>query len=206
MPIARVDFRLPWVSTVPRGPLSSNTLYCDTGANALDATLADSIATVFSLLYDGGTTPFLSPLLTGDLEYNVFDMSDPTPRIPVSFGTLGMGQGISAIPAEVAATVSYKAVRESGVPRQRRRGRISLGPLSADAIDASTGLIDAAALTQIAENVQSVVDTFNAGPLVWACGSDTFDFAPVATITVTNECGTVRRRQMAATDSEVVTV
>jgi hypothetical protein len=204
--IARCDFRLPWTSTVPRGPLSSNTLYCDTGANPLDASLADQIAVVFSLLYDAPTTPFLSPLLTGDAEYNVFDMSDPTPRIPVSFGTLTAGLGSTAIPTEVSATVSYKAVRESGVPRQRRRGRVSLGPLSGDAIDDVTGLLDTAALAQIAENVQSVVDTFALGPLKWVCGSDTFDFADVATITITNECGTIRRRQLAATTSTVITV
>lgn len=59
-----------------------------------------------------------------------YDMADPEPRVPVwevGWDFLSAPSG-AAMPAEVSLCLSFQAVKVSGSPQARRRGRIYLGP------------------------------------------------------------------------------
>lgn len=64
----------------------------------------------------------------------IYDLQEPKPRVAISGGIHTVpntpGVGTSDLPPEVALCVSYQGVRISGVPQNRRRGRIFIGPLA----------------------------------------------------------------------------
>lgn len=73
----------------------------------------------------------------------VYDLMEERPRVP--FATINhtsasnpTGVGQSELPPEVAWCFSYQAVRVSGVPQNRRRGRIYFGPLQVYSATAGT--------------------------------------------------------------------
>lgn len=60
-----------------------------------------------------------------------YDMADPEPRVPTYTSTFGISpSGGPPMVNEVALCLSFAAAAESGVPAQRRRGRIYLGPVA----------------------------------------------------------------------------
>lgn len=78
---------------------------------------------------------FSNLLLDLEVEVRVYDLGLPAPRYPRlrNFTATGMHSG--AIPAEVAACLSYVAAEN----QPRNRGRIYLGPLSTNAVNAGNG-------------------------------------------------------------------
>jgi len=78
----------------------------------------------------------------------VYNLEDPTPRVPVFEDTATITPGAGFINNQVALVVRYRANYTSGVARARRRGRVFVGPLAAIGDD-STGDMSPSA-TQIA--------------------------------------------------------
>lgn len=62
----------------------------------------------------------------------VFNLSDPTPRVPSEFSPLIVGGGTnnSPIPTEVACVASWRAAPAGGVPYQRLYNRCYLGMIT----------------------------------------------------------------------------
>lgn len=64
----------------------------------------------------------------------VYDHSEPKPRVPILENLLGADIGDRVqdwdIPAEVAVCLSYHAEFQSGAPKARRRGRVYMGPFN----------------------------------------------------------------------------
>lgn len=73
-------------------------------------------------------------VMSGNVNYLVYNLDDPEPRVPRYDQVWATGAGgfatQAALPEEVALCLSYEALPESGVAQARRRGRIYAGPLT----------------------------------------------------------------------------
>jgi len=60
-----------------------------------------------------------------------YNMDDPAPRAPIAESTfnLAFAPNSAPLPSEIAVCCSFQALRVSGLPQARRRGRIFIGPL-----------------------------------------------------------------------------
>lgn len=103
-----------------------------------DAIGADILAAleVFYQVWDD----FMPAELTGTGVVKFYDRGDATPRVPWLVDTISFtpGAGIP-LPTEVAMCLSIAAAPVSGVAAARRRGRLYLGPWTADALGNATG-------------------------------------------------------------------
>ncbi|MEI6478649.1 MAG: hypothetical protein WCO52_06830, partial [bacterium] len=81
-------------------------------------------------------TDFMSTgAINGDVTLTAYRLSDSKPRQPVYQKELQVS-GLSnddTLPTEVALVMSFQATKESGENQKRRRNRIYLGPLDAQA-------------------------------------------------------------------------
>lgn len=70
-----------------------------------------------------------------DLRIDIYDLSDPIPRVPVYTTTRTMIGMLSSgsLPRETALCLSYQGIKVSGVNQASRRGRVYLGGLAATA-------------------------------------------------------------------------
>lgn len=97
------------------------------------------LADFYELAYGGGTNmaAYMLPLLA---TVHWYDLEDPPPRQPhiVPLGAT-ISLGVSEIPTEVAAVVSFQGDPISGVPQSRRRGRVYIGALTNAAMDPGSG-------------------------------------------------------------------
>lgn len=62
----------------------------------------------------------------------VFDLKDPTPRVPILEAPIDAGGSTTSnmdFPPEVAMCLSFKGAAASGANARRRRGRIYIGPI-----------------------------------------------------------------------------
>lgn len=76
------------------------------------------------------TAQYLTSLLSGVVNYKVYDLEQSEPRTPIYEDTQNLGTLTSAdFPAEVAICCSFQADKISGENQRRRRGRIFLGPV-----------------------------------------------------------------------------
>lgn len=133
MPIIRVQAILPVVSEKHEDDAMNvwhfqTTGNWDEGARAeINGDLVDFYDTL---------RPFYSNKLKNEVRLRHFDLSEPSPRQPVSDETFPLtqipGSGTS-LPSEVATCLSFRAAVTSGVPAARRRGRLYLGPLNINA-------------------------------------------------------------------------
>lgn len=89
---------------------------------------------------DGSIRSYMANHAVGDgSQIKVFDLDDPEPRVPVydeTYDPVPANSASDALPGEVACCLSFTAPPAPGVPMARRRGRIYIGPLNMDAIDA----------------------------------------------------------------------
>lgn len=90
----------------------------------------DDIVTALTTLYNA-IDVFLSRELSGAWRIKIYDMEDPTPRVPVRNVTpTNLVVGSSALPSQVALIVNMSAEIVSGASGARRRGRHFVGPLT----------------------------------------------------------------------------
>ena len=178
---------------------ATNSLYADIVVETL--TTATDIVVAIAASYNAVSTVLSSLLDTTGHEVKFYKLSDPSPRAPtwtLPFGITGLGS--SAGPTEVSAVVSFQAVKVSGLPQARRRGRIYLGPLINSLADA-TGRIDATDLAYIANwgDLLLIASTANAD-WTWAVYSPTDGTGvDVDNGWADNEFDTQRRRGRPAT-------
>jgi len=133
-----------------------------------------------------------------------YDQADPTPQVPLRISEIGdvtttSGEGL---PDEVALCLSFHANLVSGQPPARRRGRIYIGPLGANArtSGAPNNRPDSAFIGRLAAAATDLVDGANAASVPWVVHSEAAgdDFFVIAGW-VDNAFDTQRRRGVAAT-------
>lgn len=148
---------------------------------------------------------YFSPFLAPSWTIKVYDIDQPTPRVPLverdDFGPFSP-TGSGAFPTEVAMCLSYRGVLVSGEPKGRRRGRVYLGPLSANAAyNESTGCRPSANLVSaLSDAVQALSDGLDGSGVLHSVWSRTDDeLYNVVQYWVDNAFDTQRRRGLAPT-------
>lgn len=71
-------------------------------------------------------------------QIKIYDLTDPSPRPPVFTTTFTQQGGTNPLPVEVAICASFQGIQEAGYSQARRRGRIFIGPLRTNTIQAGT--------------------------------------------------------------------
>lgn len=148
---------------------------------------------------------FLSPVLSGDYELNLYLLDDPEPRAPVATFTDTFSKGgPDGLPSEVALCLSFQADPVSGQIQARRRGRIFFGPLESGAVD-SEGTRPLQQLRDaLCEAAERLMTESGADSVPWVVYSRAGDsFAAVEGGWVDNSFDTQRRRGEAPTNRQL---
>lgn len=167
----------------------------------------EQITAIFSAMgaFYNAIDLYLSPVLTGTGTMKIYDLADPEPRTPIAeqSGTFFSPTG-QPIPEEIAVCLSFHGIYESGEPKARRRGRVYVGPLSANAFDATVDpdrtyvnpeMIEA--LHQAQSEMFDILSAENVLHCVWSRADN--EFYDVTTYWVDNALDVQRRRGPAAT-------
>jgi hypothetical protein len=115
--------------------------------------------------YDSWSTYRPTTFLWANTTTKLYNMEDTKPRVPLKDESLGLvGAGVSsALPTEVALCLSFQGQRTSGLPQRRRRGRIYLGPFSANANTTTNGRPLGALQTIIRDAALVLLNAHNGG-------------------------------------------
>lgn len=82
----------------------------------------------------------MSGELNGPALVKIYDLSDAPPRAPIYESTFDITFATTdLLPSEVALVLSFQAERVSGLPQNRRRNRVYLGPFNTAAGATGTG-------------------------------------------------------------------
>lgn len=148
----------------------------------------------------------LGAQLSGVWSIKWYSLNEPAPRTPFQVNNPpNLVVSSTALPAEVAVCLSYKAVQPSGVPSARRRGRLYIGPLSNGWLSATVTpdvRPDNTRLVALRDAAQTILDhSRTATTWDWALWSPTDTVArPIVGGYVDNAFDTQRRRGVEATN------
>lgn len=138
--------------------------------------------------------------------WKLYDRSDPQPRYPASEGTFNFPTAPAGAPAppELAIVISFQALKTSGIPQARRRGRIYFGPNDITTIDGN-GRPTSAATTFLAGAADDILTASNAAATwTWTVHSTVSGTdAPVNNGWVDDEFDIQRRRGRVPTSRTV---
>jgi len=115
---------------------------------------ADAATNTFSFTADSASTMALGPLVQLENFYKsmvsifpntirqddhllkAYNRADPEPRAPIATRLFSFtaAPGGAPLPPEVSLCLSFQALKLSGQPQARRRGRVYLGPLRQDRV------------------------------------------------------------------------
>lgn len=191
---------------VPADEIVTTFHYEDT--NPSPSTNASAVrALMFSFWQD--IDAFLSPLMastSGAHETQLYNLDDPQPRQPFSFGAFTLAGTGTALPPEVACCLSYRGDYVSGTPNARKRGRFFVGPLNTTAL---TGAVFSTSfLNTLAVAGQDLAQGLNALTNiefgVWSPTANAF--TPATRVSADNACDVQRRRGRLATSKVDVAI
>ncbi len=176
--VLRIQATLPNLDSIPRDAAVNVWHYQSSSVDPLtDASAAVSDIGDFYSAIDG----LLSHVLTGTVEFKVYNLVHTPPRAPIytfSHGiTPGTGQGL---PNECAICLSYHAAPVSGLARGRARGRIYLGPFDVAVLDSTVGdaIVDAGVTGAIATAAEALLAASDPAHQQWIVFSPTDAGAP----------------------------
>lgn len=191
---------------------ASNTWWFVGPDDANDETLEDigDIVNAFYVADPAGgavntVSAYLAKTLAGDVETRVYDMRDPTPRVPRATATAAyIPASAMTMPGEVCAILRYEGARVSGQLQRRRRGHMKIGPLNinADVEEAGAGWNrpDNGFRTVLLDAAQALAGALFPG-WDWVVHSETGGGnTTVRSVGVPNEWGTLRKRGATITD------
>lgn len=208
MAIISVNVRLPWAITatsIPTGPVSSNTYHFDTGSTtpseANTANIADALISLYGTELDGTW----SSILDGAILVSAINMADATPRTAYGIWSGTLSPNATSLPGEVSMKAQIRATPASGIPPQRFRGTLQLGPLSPEVLN-DGGNISETAMGAYEAAFTDFAAAIALTPFTWVVGTETSGYQPVTRVRIVNECGTVRRRQFGLSDRRDITV
>lgn len=146
MPLFRAQIILPYFTGTPTD-VSVNQLHFlfDTNTGLEPAAVASHCAAFYDDIYPAATAASRANYIDWPLAHvKVFDLSQPTPRVPWVFnlGYANAGTAATPIPTEVATVLSFHAEPESGVRFQRLYNRIFL-PMAGAASSMANSAVDA---------------------------------------------------------------
>lgn len=201
MTLLRAQVRWQGYTNVPED-IYTNTLYFysdDTSTPVVVATNKTAVLTSFyQACFTGG---YFSPVVANSGHFVYwYNMGDPEPRAPIFIGVPGLpARGAVGAVEEAAAVMSFQGERISGVPQARRRGRIYLGPLGANALTGGTSTSFSFITTTFRNQVAAAAETHllpgteaNGQWVVWSPTGLTT--TPVTDGWVDNAVDTQRRR------------
>lgn len=205
MAICRATVRLNYASDASVGPEATNTWHFDSGVEAItdsmvSATLFDKLGALYHDL-EG----LWSSLLSGDATLTAYDLSDPTPRLPVFSVDGSIAVETDTLSPEASIKVGHRYARATGVPTQRGRGTLQLGPLAKAALG-DDGLLTTATLDQVETALTTFKTAINGSLWTLVTGTEAHGFQPTERFTIDNEVGTVQRRSLLATDQRIITI
>jgi len=102
----------------------------------------DATDEAFDVIHDklgsfyGAIDAYLSENLEPSVLWQVYDLSEAEPRLPIHEESAPIVPGTTRMPNQMAIPLRFHAAYASGEVRSRRRGRLFLGPLALDATDA----------------------------------------------------------------------
>lgn len=198
------NIRMPWITSEVRGALSSNTWHWDYGGDTPSEANTAVLGAAMIAFYQDVLAPYLSSEFTGVATGSAYDLSLPKPRLPFSAGDFTFTPGSDSLPGEVAAKLGLKSARVVGVPSQRGRGTMQFGPLKQGAITGD-GVLTTGMLDDLEAGLLALRTAANANGKTLITGSEAHGWVPVTQVILSNECGTVRRRQFPTTDHRVLT-
>lgn len=210
----RAEFVIPYF-TGDISDISMNTLHV-LGADTVEKEevlehLADHwLAPFWHIVYSQATAANRAVYANWQAAYmRVFDLAEPTPRVPVSMGMGWTNQGSFATqtPTEVAMCLSYSAAPTPGTPSARLRGRIFLPCLSNLTVPQASSLTTFPTFSSAAQTtiVNAFVDALEANTaFVAVCQvglgpGGTRVARPIAEVWADNSPDTQRRRSVAPT-------
>lgn len=192
MPLYRTQFVLETADNVAAN-YATNTWYCTAGNetellgfNSAVLALYGSVASQFGNMMKA----------TSQIKWKSYDMNDPEPRAPVLEASSTINpDNTNTLPAEVAMVLSFQAVKVSGSPQARRRGRIYL-PFLKSSLNGADGRPTATIITAMATAADTLVTASKASTTwKWVVYSPTDNAGrPVTDGWVDNEWDTQRRR------------
>lgn len=197
MPTNLVQVVLPADSAIIADAIV-NTFHFDTVA-AQEEDDFDNIVSALESFYGELS---LASTLAPEAVVKIYDLGEPTPRVPWATDalTLGSPSSTAPLPSEVALCLSYHALITSGGNPARKRGRVFLGPWAAQDCESASAslygrpkattqqqLVDAAGALLAASNLTTAWS--------WVVYSPTDELArPVVAGWVDNAWDTQRRR------------
>lgn len=180
--LMRASVSIPLDSGVPEDAVV-NTFYFDQDDNGLLPPPETSYAAVVTSLqefyqaFDGD----LFPASVGSVAtVRIYDMRDPQPRLLRFTGTLSITPSTAdPLPSQVSLCMSFAAAPVAGVNPARRRGRVFLGPIAANASElvSSQARPSAALRAAVKAGADSLIVPNDVGgsSLSWAIYSPTTD-------------------------------
>nr|CRY97793.1 hypothetical protein [uncultured prokaryote] len=176
----------------------TNTLYT---ASVDDADAGDCLVYFLTFMRSIGAS-YSTYIQQNNHQYDVYRMSDATPRTPILSGLWNLTSAPTnpPLPPEVALCLSFQGDPFSGDPQSRRRGRIYVGPLRANESD-SSGRPISALINRLADAGANLLDDIAANTdSAWSVYSPTAGGTVIITNGwVDNEYDTQRRRGRKAT-------
>lgn len=207
MPALEAQVSFPMFTNLPRDVIT-NTFHFQSDAIS-DAAAAALIGTRLGEFYNdvftGGT--FAASYVQWTLgRVKVFNMADPTPRVPIIevVSPIPLTSSSTNVPTEVAVVLSYHADYTSGDPAGRLRNRIYIGGLANDAINngdtSNFPTVKTTFRNQLATAFQTLVAANGAGlEIVQRSRVGLITSRPIVGGWVDNTPDTQRRRGVAAT-------
>lgn len=165
--------------------------------------MQDMLEDFYTVVPAGGSTfimSYMSLLLTGRCDVNIYDLSAPSPRVPVHTGFFTQSVDSTALPSECALVLSIEGAVSSGQIAARRRNRKYIGPLGQDALNPATGRPSATFVSDLARAAKAfLIASGNSLTVDWVGYSETnADEFDIIGGWVDNAFDTQRRRGEAA--------
>lgn len=213
MPIIRVQTTLHADTGLPED-VAVNNWYFETAALP---EYTDDIPPLMAVrdFYDSMSN-HLSPFLSGTATHKVYELNDPTPRVPRRTIDDNITVGSSGLPNEVAVCLSYRGTYESGEINARRRGRVFIGPLATTASDGGNAPRPSSAIrTALLNGCLAIQAALASTPWDWVVYSPTLAGVspgaasagtPVVQAWVDDAFDTQRRRGLAPTTRQTATI
>lgn len=192
------QFVIKTADAVPKNYIT-NTLYSTASTDA-DAELNTAD---FITMFKAWGSYYSTFVAQNNHEVKLYDMSDATPRVPVSITNWNLTSAPSnpPLPSELACCLSFQAPPASGQPQARRRGRIFIGPLHTSTNDSGGRPVASmrVAIAAAAAACKTAVAANGVGTW-WVAYSQIGGTAiPVTNGWIDNEFDTQRRREQGYT-------
>lgn len=154
----------------------TNTLHCVSETLDAAACAADFHGSLTTFYQAIDASVINGSMVLPTLLVKYYDLTDPAPRVPILEDDITCSMAVGAsYPPEVAICLSFQGPLVSGTSPARRRGRIYLGPVDADAGTTVSGRVNvqASVLTTIRDAAIALAGHSPATEAAWAVFSPT---------------------------------